>query len=124
MVRQRPRALGRADALGIKSDPSKRLDRIDALKSLAQTLLSEIEYLTEQDALSEVTGLNLQAQVRRFEAQLIRMALVRTGGRQKEAALLLGSKVTTLNTKIKRYGIRIPRDYSQPAKPVPQTSRT
>jgi transcriptional regulator with GAF, ATPase, and Fis domain len=49
----------------------------------------------------------LQAEVRRFEAELIRSALIETGGRQRQAARLLGTKVTTLNTKIKRYKIEI-----------------
>jgi len=78
---------------------------IDALKVLARALLDEIDSLPERTALSEVTDLNLQAQVRRFEAQLIRSALIRTGGRQRRAARLLGTKATTLNAKIRRYGI-------------------
>jgi DNA-binding NtrC family response regulator len=49
--------------------------------------------------------LDLQAEVHRFEAELIRSALVSTQGRQRRAARLLGMKVTTLNTKIKRYKI-------------------
>ena len=51
--------------------------------------------------------IDLQAEVRRFETELIRSALIHTGGRQRQAARLLGTKVTTLNTKIKRYGIEI-----------------
>ena len=46
--------------------------------------------------------------LRRFETELIRSALIQTGGRQRQAARLLGTKVTTLNTKIKRYKIDIP----------------
>ena len=40
--------------------------------------------------------------------ELIRSALIHTGGRQRPAARLLRTKVTTLNTKIKRYKIDIP----------------
>lgn len=47
----------------------------------------------------------LYDEVRKFEADLIRAALVRTGGNQSRAARLLGVKHTTLNAKIKRYGI-------------------
>jgi DNA-binding NtrC family response regulator len=43
--------------------------------------------------------------VRRFECDLIRWALARTNGHQRRAARLLNIKVTTLNAKIKRYGI-------------------
>jgi transcriptional regulator with GAF, ATPase, and Fis domain len=43
--------------------------------------------------------------VRQFEVSLIRTALGRTSGSQTRAARLLGLKPTTLNAKIKRYGI-------------------
>ena len=83
------------------------VDRVGYLKVLVMSLLREIESLegTVSDESNE--DANLQGEVRRFEAELIRSALVRTGGRQRRAARLLGTKVTTLNTKIKRYKIRI-----------------
>jgi transcriptional regulator with GAF, ATPase, and Fis domain len=80
--------------------------RLSSLKVLAMTLLNEIEAL-ENSTTDDVSELNLQTEVRRFEAELIRNALVRTGGRQRRAARLLGMKVTTLNTKIRRYKIEI-----------------
>ena len=79
--------------------------RIDALKVLALTLLREVEYLEEQDPTSTPVALNLQTEVHRFEAEIIRSALIRTGGRQRRAARLLGMKTTTLNSKIRRYQI-------------------
>ena len=78
--------------------------RIASLKVLVLTLLSEIESL-ENRIDSFDSPLNLQDEVHRFEAALIRVALNKTGGRQRRAARLLGTKVTTLNTKIRRYGI-------------------
>jgi transcriptional regulator with GAF, ATPase, and Fis domain len=78
--------------------------RLSSLKVLAVTLLNEIEAL-ENCTTDEVPELNLQTEVRRFEAELIRNALARTGGKQRRAAHLLGMKVTTLNTKIRRYKI-------------------
>lgn len=78
--------------------------RIAALKVLVLTLLTEIESLETRINTSD-SPLNLQEEVHRFEAALIRVALTKTGGRQRRAARLLGTKVTTLNTKIKRYGI-------------------
>jgi len=85
--------------------PSRAVDvRLSSLKVLAVTLLNEIEAL-ENSTNAEVSELNLQTEVRRFEAELIRNALVRTGGKQRRAARLLGMKVTTLNTKIRRYKI-------------------
>jgi DNA-binding NtrC family response regulator len=43
--------------------------------------------------------------VHRFETELIRGALMQTGGRQRRAARLLGVKVPTLHAKMKRYNI-------------------
>ncbi len=81
--------------------------RISSLKILALSLLKRIESLEQQSSTETLTDLDLQAEVRCFEAELIRNALIRTGGRQRRAAHLLGMKVTTLNSKIKRYQITL-----------------
>lgn len=73
------------------------------LRILAGALISRIESLGKDGQ----TDLNLQREVHRFEAELIRMALVETGGRQRRAARLLGMKATTLSTKIKRHRIPV-----------------
>lgn len=91
--------------------PSKRASAIDArigsLRILAQSLMRQIEIL-EADAVSAPSDdFDAQSEVRRFEAELIRSALIKTGGRQRRAARILGMKVTTLNTKIKRYRITL-----------------
>jgi DNA-binding NtrC family response regulator len=52
-------------------------------------------------------GINFYEQVRRFEIDLIRRALEQTGGHQSRAARLLGMNATTLNSKIKTYGISL-----------------
>ena len=72
------------------------------LRILAGALISRIESLGKDGA-----DLNLQREVHRFEAELIRMALIETGGRQRRAARLLGMKATTLSTKIKRHHIPV-----------------
>lgn len=77
--------------------------RINSLKVLALTLLREVENLEEHDG--SHGALDLQSEVHRFEAEMIRSALIRTGGRQRRAARLLGMKPTTLNSKIRRYQI-------------------
>jgi len=77
------------------------------LKILALSLLREIASAEKLDEDQRNDSIDLQAEVRRFEAELIRSALIQTGGRQRRAARLLRTKVTTLNTKIKRYNIRI-----------------
>ena len=79
--------------------------RIHSLKVLALTLLREVEYLEEQGVNNSSCALDLQSEVHRFEAEMIRSALIRTGGRQRRAARLLGMKTTTLNSKIRRYQI-------------------
>ena len=81
--------------------------RISYLKILALTLLREIASAENTANGEGNNAIDLQAEVRRFETELIRSALIQTGGRQRQAARLLGTKVTTLNTKIKRYGIEI-----------------
>ncbi len=48
----------------------------------------------------------LRGMVEEFEKRLIMRALEQTDWVQKEAAALLDVKPTTLNEKIKRYGIR------------------
>ncbi len=85
---------------------SARDAHVAALRVLAVSLLKQIETIEEpeDDASNE---LNLHEQVQKFEAALIRSALERTGGRQRRAARLLGVKVTTLNTKIKRLQISV-----------------
>lgn len=82
--------------------------RISYLKILALTLLREIASAENMDGAQSKEAIDLQSEVRRFETELIRSALIQTGGRQRQAARLLGTKVSTLNTKIKRYGIDIP----------------
>ena len=90
-------------------NPSQFFDtRISYLKILALSLLREIASAENMDQGHGKNAIDLQTEVRRFETELIRSALIHTGGRQRQAARLLGTKVTTLNTKIKRYKIDIP----------------
>ena len=87
-------------------DTNSSIDsRISYLKILALSLLREIA--SAENVGEGSNTIDLQAEVRRFETELIRSALIQTGGRQRQAARLLGTKVTTLNTKIKRYKIEI-----------------
>lgn len=81
--------------------------RISYLKILALSMLREIASAENMHEENGNNAIDLQAEVRRFETELIRSALIQTGGRQRQAARLLGTKVTTLNTKIKRYKIDI-----------------
>ena len=81
----------------------RRMIRLDALKALIGTLLEQMDDFAE--APHDEAAPILQSMVREFETELIRRALIRTGGKQRAAARLLGEKKTTLNAKIIRYGI-------------------
>jgi DNA-binding NtrC family response regulator len=81
-------------------------NKLRTLKEIALVLIKELEALGEsQPADAGKRSINLQEEVRRFEIDLIERALKRTGGNQVRASRLLGMKVTTLNSKIIRYGI-------------------
>jgi DNA-binding NtrC family response regulator len=78
---------------------------IDSLSSLAAVLTEAVEALeTSVPPLNE-GGLDFYEEVRRFEIALITSALRHTGGSQVKAAGLLKLRTTTLNSKIKGYGI-------------------
>lgn len=92
--------------------PNAMNNRLEALKVLSQSLLREVEALknnnkSESEVINEVRdgNIDLEKEVQKYEVELIRCALVRTGGRQRRAAKLLNVKISTLNAKIKRYGI-------------------
>ena len=86
-----------------------RENQLEALKSLAMLLLREVESLqktpSDVNKVLEDDELCLYERTQQFEEELIRAALIKTGGNQRQAAKLLGTKETTLNVKIKRYRI-------------------
>ena len=116
VMQERASAHDGADS-GAQAQPISHV-RIAALKELTLALFKEVEALWEHKKKktprdqgpspqkhSRRDTISLQEEVRRFEYALIRCALIRTGGNQRRAARLLGIKATTLNSKIKRYGI-------------------
>ena len=85
-------------------------NRVKALKSLAILLLHEVEFLEnltphKNPGSAEDNIFNLANEVEHFEIELIRNALIQSRGHQLKAAKSLGIKMTTLNMKLKRYGI-------------------
>lgn len=80
-------------------------NRLEALKVLSNTIIHEIEALKEARGNDLLGKIDLAAEVQRFEEDLIRCALLRASGNQRRAARLLGVKTSTLNMKIKRFGI-------------------
>jgi hypothetical protein len=97
--------------------------RINVLASLAIGLLQEVKEL--RSAVTKVTTnrsqpvpsldacasvlcdhpIDFYKEVERYEIDLIKKALTHTGGIQRRAARLLNLKATTLNAKLKNYGI-------------------
>ena len=82
------------------------IPNLNGLREAALTLLREVESLATRHPQTD-PRLGLQQEVQRYESELIRQALQRTGDNQRRAAKLLGVKVTTLNCKIKRLGIQL-----------------
>jgi DNA-binding NtrC family response regulator len=88
--------------------------RVQQLTLLAKALASEIETLqTELDidrdrdkpVVLDNDGIDFYREVEQYEIELIKSALSRCGGNQTQAARLLHMKSTTLNAKMKHYGL-------------------
>jgi len=80
-------------------------NKLEALKMLANSMLTEVVALEKNREVIADIKLDMPEEVRRLEIDMIRCALIRTGGRQRHAARLLNVKPTTLHEKMKRYGI-------------------
>jgi DNA-binding NtrC family response regulator len=102
--------LSQEDEPGGPVDEATLSNHVETLKELAQALIREIDSLRHTQLPDVTRGVDFYEEVERFEVNLIRSALERTGGHQTRAARLLGINVTTLNHKIKRYGIELNED--------------
>ena len=92
-------------------------DRVHQLKDLAFALLNEVRGLEQDRLLLELSaaqdiykldiekGIKLDDVVSQFEKNIIKQALIITGGNQARAARLLGVKANTLNYKVKIYNL-------------------
>jgi len=89
------------------SQSTERPNTVMALKALASRLMREVESLNEVHTVEIHEGIDFYDEVTEFEIGLIRRALTYTHGHQGRAARLLNLKVTTLNSKIKQYKIRL-----------------
>ena len=74
---------------------------------MVMKLQEELESLSEVGTLDVESGVNFYDEVRHFEIELIKRALMVVGGRQTKAAKLLQMNATTLNAKIKCYNIML-----------------
>lgn len=82
-------------------------NNLTTLKELTLRLLREVQCIAEVPTVSFENGLDFYDEVSRFEIALIKRALLQTAGHQGRAARLLNLKGTTLNSKIKHYGISL-----------------
>ena len=90
-------------------------DRLKKLHDLASAILDETEALEHESELAETsvtiatlnskTSINFFDEVKQFEVRLIKRALELAGGNQARAAQILGLGTTTLNYKVKTYGL-------------------
>lgn len=87
------------------SESSMARNSVAALQELVLRLLGEVQCINDTNPLTIESGFDFYDEVSRFEIDLIKRALLQTGGHQVQAARLLNLKVTTLNSKIKHYGI-------------------
>ena len=94
---------GEAGGLPLADDALQ--ERVERLKDLALTLWQEVRSIGTVPVIDMRQGVDFYEEVRRFEVDLIKRALQQTSGHQVRAARLLGLKVTTLNSMIKRYGL-------------------
>jgi DNA-binding NtrC family response regulator len=93
--------------LSRESDSEEISEKLEGLTSLASALLDEVKAMIPPAEIDVKEGIDFYVEVRRFEIDLIQRALDQTGGHQSRAASLLGIKITTLNSKIKRYHIPV-----------------
>ena len=87
---------------------------VQQLTQLARALASEIEALQRDLSFDraldrqidlENDGIDFYDEIERYEIELIKSALAKCGGNQSRAARLLHLKSTTLNAKMKHYGL-------------------
>lgn len=82
---------------------------LELIKELISSLQDEVETLETEVVEFSDEPIDLSKKVRKYEADLIKAALAKTGGNQRRAAQLLNIKPTTLNLKIKQLEIQFLR---------------
>lgn len=86
-------------------DPSRT--SIERVRELIRAMTLVVE-AAEQSLVSEFRfSDDFYENVDRFEIIMIKRALRKAKGNQRKAAKLLGLNATTLNSKIKRYGVEV-----------------
>lgn len=103
---------GQKTRLSATDAPTQRTEltlgvQLKLLRKIGGMFLEEIRGLGEAHDLDIEGEFNYYEEVRLFEIDIIKCALRLTGGHQVRAARLLGLKTSTLNNKLKLYGITI-----------------
>jgi len=80
-----------------------------ALTTLSHLLLEDLQKIETLFCLDLNNTIDLSAEIRRFEKNLIKTALLHTGGSQRRSAALLRISPANLNYKMKTYGITFGR---------------
>ena len=101
------------------ADEAASHQKIETLKELTFRILREVQSMREVGVPVIDNGIDFYAEVTRFEIDLINRALMQTRGHQGRAARLLNLKITTLNSKIKHYGIEVDRFIAGFTPPMP-----
>jgi len=104
-------------------DPVGLEKKLDVLRQIAEALVEEIEDLSPLRALDldVAHGIDLPEEIREFEKSLILSAVKHTRGQETPAAKLLGIGLTTLNAKLRRFGISPNRIGNAPPQTAPPT---
>ena len=96
-----------ATSVDENADLSSARNSMTTLRELVLRVLCEVQSINEVTPVIIGQNFDFYEEVRRFEVDLIKRALLQTGGHQVRAAKLLNLKVTTLNSKIKHYNISL-----------------
>jgi len=88
-----------------QADTADLIQNIENLKERVQAMALMIEVGEAFRNIELASGNDFYQNVRRLEIAMIERALEITNGSQTKAAKLLKIKITTLNSKIKRYKI-------------------
>ena len=106
---------GKIASLRLAAADERGSGRVRRLVDLASSLMREAQVLARDKAFVDESanlksmdlakGIDFYSEVQRFETALIKLALEQSDGNQARAARLLGLRATTLNSKIKLYGI-------------------
>ena len=86
--------------------------KAEILRSVGYALLGAADHSNKNSFPAATESLDFHSEVRRFEIHLIEQALIRTGGKKRAAARLLGMKPPTLLNKIRIYNITV-KSYSR-----------